>query len=225
MEQFHALSPSMRAPLPHPNNAFSLIELLVVVAIIAVMTILALPALSSIFQARGASEAAYQVSSAIERARAEAVARNTFAWLALQPVSAQQEQNLRVAIMASRDGTTNFAATNLIPLLRPVMLRGAALHAADDLIADQPPPGARDWLASPPGIVFQEGGYRFENHPTLTFTPDGEATVQAAPSVTTGFAPLVAIGLVSTRGETILTNNPAVVLVDGSTGISEVVRP
>jgi len=180
---------------------FSLIELLVVVAIIGLLAAFTVPAFSSIGQARGVTEAAFQISSAIELARSEAVSRQTFVWLGIQPQTNSGNLDLRVGIVYSKDGTTNTAAANLQPLSRPLIIQRVGLSENATLGA----------------ATFSIGQVAFQN--SLTFTPLGEVMTKAAPLPADGFSTNLSLPLQQARGTNLLTNNSFTIQIDGSVGI------
>lgn len=193
------------------NRGFSLIELLVVVAIIG----LAVPAFNSIGQARGVSDAAYQVSGAIELARSEAISRQTYVWLGFQEQTNSGNRDLRVGIVYSRDGTPNTNTNNLQPIGRALLVQRVGLTNSVGL------PGIPLELAGfTGGISFEIGqAAKFTDKRSVTFTPLGEVMANPSPTPGSTFDPLLAIGLASARGTQLGTNNIASVAIDGSVGI------
>jgi prepilin-type N-terminal cleavage/methylation domain-containing protein len=221
-------NPPALSGLPSGQIAgFTLIELLVVVAIIAVLSSLAIPAANSIVHARGVGESAEQVASAIEMARAEAVARQTYVWLAFQAETNAGNLDLRVGMAASRDGTTNSATTNLQPLVRPLLIPrvGLAEWSGLDLPAGAPTVSV-DVAGCSDGAQFTSGSVNFDSGRTLTFFPTGEVTAVAAPDASTGFDPILGIGLRAARGTELAggENDGIGVAVDGSVGVPGVYR-
>ncbi len=209
----------------HEAAAFSLIELLVVVAIIALIATFSIPAFNSIGQARGVGDAAAQVAAAVELARGEAVARQTFVWLGLQNETNLGNQNLRIGLVCSKDGSsTNMATNNLQPLARAQtiqragMVDAAALSVGTNLFA----PSLHSSVAGASFKVGPASSASFAN--TITFTPDGEAMLKKDPASTDGFDPAIAIGLRAFRGTTAATNHDIVVLVDGSMGVPRILE-
>lgn len=197
------------------------------VAIIAVLSALALPAVQSINQARGIGEAASQVADAVEMARGHAVSRQTYVWLSFQPQTNAGNLDLRVGMVASRDGTTNLAPTNLQVLLRPLLVARVGLTNWGALqLPDAAPVPTVDMSLQSGGAKFSGGPLAFTSGCTLTFLPTGEVTTAASPGPSTGFDPLAGIGLRATRGTEFVAagNQDAGVLVDGSVGVPFVYR-
>lgn len=216
----------IEAILRRPRAAFSMIELLVVMAILALLAGFAIPAFTSIGQARGVTEAAYQVAAAIELARSEAVSRQTYVWMGIQPQTNFGNLDLRIGLVYSKDGTaTNTAAANLQPVGRAVLIQRVGLAGAAGLGVGTNFAGATDLAGYSAGLTnFQIGQVGFVSGRTITFTPLGEVTTAPSPSTTTGFDPRLVVGLRQTRGTTLMTNNDIAVEIDGSVGIATIYR-
>jgi hypothetical protein len=192
---------------------------------------------NSIGQARGVTEAAYQIASAVELARSEAVSRQTYVWMGFQPFTNTTSGNLdlRIGIAYSADGSvTNTSPSNMIPLGHSLILQrvGMAPLQGLPLGTNTLPPSAVDLSGFSGGTNFLIGttnsssGNGFSNGCTITFLPLGEVTTNSAPGPTNGFDPMLGLGLLPTRGGTnIQGNNAAAVLIDGSVGISTILRP
>ena len=208
--------------------AFTLIEMLIVVALIAILSALAIPAVSSFSQSRGLEESAYQVAAAVEMARGEAVARQTYVWLAFQPQTNSGNLDLRLGMVASKDGTTYLATNNLQPLIRPQLIPRVGLAPWSELkLPANAPSGPVDVASTSDGAKFEiSSTMKFDSGRALTFFPTGEVTTKAAPDPATGFDPLLGIGLRVTRGVEFAAddNSDIAVVVDGSVGVPGIYR-
>ena len=204
------------------RGAFSLIELLVVMAIIGLLAAITIPAFNSIGQARGVTEAAYQLAAAIELARSEAVSRQTFVWLGIQNYTNADGLNLKLGIVFSKDGSsTNTDATNLQPIGRALLIQRVGLADASVLANLGSNLGKAVNLAAFSGGLkpFKIGQSDFSDGRTVTFTPLGEVTTNPSPNSTSGFDPGIAVGLCQARGTTLSTNSAIAVAIDGSVGV------
>lgn len=115
-----------RARLGQGNLAFTIVELLVVVAIMVVMMALAVPAFNSLKGAGDVSKTAYDVAGTLEQARAYAIANNTYVWVGIIEVDSSQSASatpqilatattggrVAVAVVASKDGTRGYDVNN-----------------------------------------------------------------------------------------------------------------
>lgn len=121
----------MKAPRSHCADAFSLVELLLVIAIIAVLAALMVPAMGSIKGAGDVTKAAYDIKGILDQARAYAMANNTFVFVGIAEVDSSKDASAKpqaatadptiggriaVAVVASKDGTRGYdAASSSLP--------------------------------------------------------------------------------------------------------------
>jgi prepilin-type N-terminal cleavage/methylation domain-containing protein len=107
-------------PPDHKPRAFTLVELVVVIAIIAVSTALLVPAFTNLKGANDLTNAAYTIKGVLEQARTYARVNNTYAWVGFyeengsiastNPPTAGSGR-LVISSIASADGTTVYAST------------------------------------------------------------------------------------------------------------------
>jgi prepilin-type N-terminal cleavage/methylation domain-containing protein len=111
-------SPPLPSPpdaSPHRRAGFTLVELLVVVGVIVIMMSLAIPAFNSIRGGTDFTSEVYSVTSAMQEARAYAMANNTFVLVGIAEVNGSQSTaaspqvsgtgRIAIAVIASKDGT------------------------------------------------------------------------------------------------------------------------
>jgi prepilin-type N-terminal cleavage/methylation domain-containing protein len=224
-------------------GAFSLIELLSVMAIIGMLTAAVIPAMNSIKQGSGVSTAAYDISSTLEQARAYAMANNTYVFVGLAEVSgstaesgAQQAGNGRVVVAAagSKDGTRSFgsANSNLVPLTK--LRRFDNVHLANTVpnqnntsrpvVGDTYRAGNAAFVAEGTfGWPLTAGSPAYTFSKIIQFDPRGTASVQSSAR---HLPQWMEIGLVPSRGDTVADNaNYAALLLDGVTGSVKIYRP
>ena len=204
-------------------KAFTLVELLVVMGVISLLAAAAVTGFNAIGRARGVTEAAYQIASAVELCRSEAVSRQSYVWLSFQPQTNSGSADLRLGMVYSLDGSsTNTNSTNLMPLGKSLLIQSVALAPLNTSIATNF--SGVDISTVGAGMSFIIGTNKFTG-PTITFMPLGELTTNPSPTKTDGFDPMLGFGLQSTRGTTLLTNNLTELLIDGSVGIPAIIRP
>lgn len=121
---------SERKNMPPRTNsqktaAFTLIEILVVMAILVLLLAIATPALNSINNSRGLENSASAMKGLLDYARAYAIANNTYVYVGLaevdsnisstykpqSPATTTVGGRIAVGIAASKDGTRHYATT------------------------------------------------------------------------------------------------------------------
>ena len=205
------------------TQAFTLVELLVVMGVISLLAAAVVTGFNEIGRARGVTEAAYQIASAVELCRSEAVSRQTYVWLGFQPQTNAGSSDLRLGMVYSMDGSsTNTNSTNLMPLGKALLIQSVALAPVNTSIATNF--SGVDLSTVGAGMSFIIGTNKFTG-PSITFMPLGEVTTNPSPINTDGFDPILGFGLQPTRGTTLLTNNLTELLIDGSVGIPTIIRP
>lgn len=110
----------MIPPPDHKTLAFTLIELVVVLAIIAILTAFLVPAFTTLKGANELTNAAYTIKGVLEQARTYARVNNTYTWVGFyeengsvastNPPTAGNGR-LVLSSIASLDGTTVYGAT------------------------------------------------------------------------------------------------------------------
>jgi prepilin-type N-terminal cleavage/methylation domain-containing protein len=114
---------------PHSPPAFTLVELLVVVAIILVLMALLAPAFNALKGAGTLGKSAYDIVGILENARAYAMANRTYVYVGFQEVDASNAESanpqtpatsavggrVAVATVTTRDGTRGYSLSSNLP--------------------------------------------------------------------------------------------------------------
>src|SRR5438093_242200 len=119
-------SPPILKQPPPATAAFTLVELLIVVAIIALLMVLVAPAFTSIKSGSDVTSAAYTIKGVLDTARTYAKANNAYTWVGFyeENVSNPSSPNtdtppvgrLIMSIVASKDGTKIYDPNSLAPI-------------------------------------------------------------------------------------------------------------
>ena len=211
-------------------SAFTLIELLLVMAIIMLLMGVGIPAIASLAKGNQMNQALSEVAGLLEMARQQATAQNTYVWVAFNSPQGTDNQ-VRVAVLASKSGSdlatwgtddstsANSAQTQLVVKPRTfnqVLLSGA--NGFNSKISSIPNSSASD-LGAAAFTIKVPGGTNEIFNKAIQFTPSGEARNSA------NMAGIVELGLQPTHGRVADPNNVAVVRVNGLTGQTHIYRP
>jgi prepilin-type N-terminal cleavage/methylation domain-containing protein len=233
-----------RRALPQPpgriKSAFSIIELLMVIAIVGLLAAITGPAISSLTNSNTLSQTFSDLAGLLEQARAYAVANNTYVWVSFhqQLASGSNASSVSVAVVASQDGTDPNINNNIpyaygsVPAFPLILISKLhtfphiQLEAAGVITASQIP----SLPSVVPAVTSSSNGLNSNSFSIqlpgssssssfsqgFQFTPDGEARV--------GFTPVnvIEFDLQPTQGN---AQDVAVFRVNGITGQTSVYRP
>lgn len=189
-------------------SALSLVELLLVVALVAILSTLAVPAFVSIAQGSGMKRAIVSVSDSLEQARTEAMAQSTWVLVGFSQNTTNIPQNLTIMSVASRDGTTNTASANLMPLSKPIKVDNVQILPSS-LTSTNP-------VLKNSQFEFTStvaGASRRFYGTVIAFSPQGEAIL-----TNSTVSSWIEIPLQELRGNTPITNKTASIRVSGVSG-------
>src|SRR5690349_9558864 len=103
-------------------RAFTLLELMIVIAIIVLVSAFVVPAFTNLKSAGDVTSAIYNIGGLLEQARSYAMANSTYVWVGFEEVDVSQDSSvnpqtigtgrLAIAIVASKNGTRGYDATN-----------------------------------------------------------------------------------------------------------------
>jgi prepilin-type N-terminal cleavage/methylation domain-containing protein len=196
--------------------AFTLLELLVVMAIIAILMALIAPAFTSMKRAGDITSAAYAIKGVLDQARTYAMANNTYTWIGFyeengsnpSPNSATPKiGRIVMSVVASKDGTMMYTAplTSLVTLAPANLIQVGKLAKIDNVHLKTfpaptaiPPPDTFDTRPAVASAAAQIGDTAPPN-PSLTFHyPVGSSSPQYTFVKVVQFSP---------RGEGVIDNS------------------
>ena len=116
------------------EQAFSLIELLVVVAVFSLMAVLVAPSLGSLAGAGGTTQAINDMSGVLDHARLNAMQMSTWVWVGIEDTTEHGtgEPRLTFVEVMSRDGSKDLSSANLMQTLRPTHVKRVKLSTEAD---------------------------------------------------------------------------------------------
>lgn len=198
------------------SRAFSLIELLVVLAIVGVLGTFSVQALRSLQASQSITRTADTLIGSLEFARSQAVTHNTYVRLLLSVDPSPENPKIFLASLASTDGSSlaptdweNPEKSNLLG--KPAWLKGVSI---DSKIGA---PGDADITeGSIQQTKRQIGGSFYTFQYTIEFNPAGEARItdNSDRFIKIGLRPSLSNG----------QNNNLIIRLQGLTGKTEVLR-
>ena len=237
---------SLRRTEQRTARGFTLVELLVVLSIASVLSILVSMGFQSIMGSVVDGQIS-DISNTLARARAYAMANNTYVFVGIQEVSAANSSNgtqasgtgrIAVAVMASNDGTrgyqTSISSSTVLTSLNVVspLRQYENLHlmtSAGPGISNLPntsTSGATYEAANtaaltafnwPLGTASTQYPTFGSNGTVIQFDPQGEAQIVTG-QYTDSYLQWIEIDLIPTHGTKVASNNPATILIDGASG-------
>lgn len=219
-------------PSCHREGAFSLVELLAVLAITTVLMVVSGPSLSALNQAGSTNKISADLSGLLELSRSHAMSRQTYVRLAIANVSPgtakMPEGGLVILPLSSAEGTLTAGspadmtdAAKWIALGRPLLLEN--FDMVDTLDATSPDtsgdmlPSSSD-IGQGTGVCRQVPGFgdlTFEAF--IQFEPDGRAGVDRGTP-----ARQIKIALDKRGGQA--ARNPVIIRLSGNNGAVAVLR-
>lgn len=208
-------------------TAFSLIELLAVMAVVTVMMAAAVPAISGLKSTGNISSAAYEIAGTLEQARAYAMANNTFVYVGF----AERDQldagksgkgQIVMAAMGSKNGSRTFNPANLSALTRLRKLPNVRLEEG------LPNAGGLTRPEALAGYQVASDAFSAQDSFTLSgvtfikivqFDPRGMASIQSRSATVPQW---MEVGLIGAAGS---SPDSAAVVIDGVTGVAKIYRP
>jgi prepilin-type N-terminal cleavage/methylation domain-containing protein len=192
-------------------SAFTLIELLCVIALLGVLTVMALPAMSSLKGSGSVNHAALNISLLLEQARAHALANNIHVWVGFR----EQDNRLMVTSVAGLTGDASdiSSSTTFRPLMKPRTFENIVLSKPDNFAGM---PQAQDLAANSPFRFSQmQAGTLTSFDHVIEFVPSGGARLSSGSPTR-----WIQLGIEPTNG----ANNDAAIQVAGLTGQVKVFR-
>jgi prepilin-type N-terminal cleavage/methylation domain-containing protein len=230
------------------SAAFTLIELLTVIAIMVILLVAVGPAVSSM-SGRSFAKSVGDTAMILEQARTYAMANNTYVYVGLFESDASQADTARpqsagvgrlhLGVVASRDGTTGYlsgwATTNLVSISRIKHLEGLDLVSASTASTMDNSAGNQDLSQLTAATKFSgtDMGLSSANNPVHTFdkviqfSPSGSANVVTSLGDQPTVPPYIQLAFVPThanvKDKTVA--NWAGLQIDGVTGIVRTFKP
>jgi prepilin-type N-terminal cleavage/methylation domain-containing protein len=163
----------------HPQ-AFSLVELLFVVAVMSLVAGLVMSSVNGITRSQGMTSNISQLTGLIEQSRQAAMAQNTFVWLGIAKIQKDGNAALVVTALAGKSGmASDLSNGNCQPLITQYVLKNLTLDSASYL--------SLEGIDDSGNIDFGQSTLSFTRtlpgNPTPTtfqaiaFKPDGEISI------------------------------------------------
>ncbi len=229
------------------KNAFSLVEMLIVMAIIGILSVAVTVAIPSVMAGRNMSGAVDTINGYLKFARAHAMAENTFVIVCFSQPSTGGHTDLQVISYSSVNGTFSPGATAATQASKVIHVSNVSLCPVGTLDASVTAKltaagisvdgiNTVDCLANlsnvptiaPPGSSTTTGPNAFSE--LIAFSPQGEAILVPVTGTvigpTTPFYAQIFMGLCPARNGGVISSskNSSALLIDGGTGQVDVYR-
>lgn len=203
----------------NPRRAFSLVELLTVVAIIGVLVTVATPALSSLRGSGSVNSAVLNISLILEQARSYALANNVYVWVGFRKDTSTNPESLVVAAVSGVTGSATDiqSASTWRPLMKLRRFENMALSTPAGFSGMASSDGDLATGSGSAEFTFgpaSSGGGKFDR--VIEFGPKGGARVNPAT-----ISRWLQLGLVPVKGN---AANDAAIQVAGLTGQVRIFR-
>lgn len=186
------------------------------IAVIGIVIGLSANALVDVARGQGMKRAIADVGGLVEQGRVEAMATSTWTWVGLRQQTVGSDSELVAVLVASKDGSTNRAASNLRLVSRPIRIKNVQVmplmtkwgYGVDGL--ELVSAGGSDKFSF--SQIVRGENLNFSTN-ILGFSPRGEAAINNS-----SVPPWIEIGLQEMRGTTPITNKIASLRVSGFSG-------
>lgn len=204
--------------------------------IISLLMTLVVPSITSQSSSGDLTKSTYLVSGALDTARADAMGRNTYRYVALEPATVNGTATLRVKTLGCKTGEryTGASAAPLVPLSRTITLNNLQLASIPD---NSPARSDADQNLAKLPLSYQititgtvASAYLFElaanGEARLLESKPDTTNPTAPPSYSSTLSHWIEIGLLPTHGTAAsASGNHAVIQIAGLTGQTVIYRP
>ncbi len=236
MPELHRCLPKPRVRPPGPQSvlAFTLIELLAVIAIMVMLLAFTIPIIRS---GTDMNKSAWEIAGIIEQARAYAMAQNTYVWVGFneaQAVVPANQTNTAVFVVASKDGTATFNTANLSQIGKTTIFQnltigdfsGATFNYGNRQRNSGDVQVTQLSGKSPVTMVLPGKLSTYTANKTFQINPEGSVKIPTANSLADlTMVHWIELGLQPMRGTTKGTGDTAAIQIAGLTGQTRVYRP
>ena len=196
------------------SRAFTLVELIVVIALISTLMALVAPAFTGIKSAGDVTSAAYTIKDALEQARTHAMAYETYVWIGFYEEPAGQPSTnpatpgtgrIVISTIASADGTTVYNPRSLAAIdpTRVTQLNKLVKVEGTHLATFPDGSGTGDTFDSRPAAIYETAKIGDTTPPNPSLTPFQYPVGNPAPAAQYTFVKAVEF---SPRGEARINN-------------------